>query len=167
MVCRCNECGGALSGARLEKEVAGEYNTFLVYLLMLRVKRASGRDVAERLGFSSPSLAVHHLEKLSGLKLVSKDRYGVYEVVPRRFGMLRFFFVVRRFIVPRTFFYMIFYLVLAVFSVFMLFDVVRSVALLFSLFGIVLNAIETVEFYRLIPKAAAVQEVEQNVQKND
>ncbi len=156
-----------MSGSSLEKEVTGEYNTFLVYLLMLRVRRASGRDVAERLGFSSPSLAVHHLEKLSGLKLVSKDRFGVYEVVPRKFGVLRFFFVVRRFIVPRTFFYMVLYLVMAVFSFFMLVDVARNVALLFSLVGVVLNAIETVEFYRLIPKARTVQEVEQNVQKND
>jgi len=156
-----------MSSARLDREVAGEYNTFLVYLLMLRVRRASGRDVAERLGFSSPSLAVHHLEKLSNLKLVSKDRYGVYEVVPRKFGILRFFFVVKRFIVPRTFFYMILYLVMTAFSFFMLVDVTRNVALFFSLIGVVLNAIETVEFYRIIPKTVAVQEVEQNVQKND
>jgi len=156
-----------MSGSRLEKEVAGEYNTFQVYLLMLKVKKASAREVAECLGFSSPSLAIHHLDKLSSLKLVRKDRYGVYEVVPRKFGILKFFIVVRRFIVPRTFFYMILYLAMAVFSFLLLVDVVRNVALLFSLLGIVFNAVETVEFYRLIPKAMFVQEVEQSVQKND
>jgi hypothetical protein len=152
-----------------EREVAGEYNTFQVYLLMLRVKRASARDVAEQLGFSSPSLAIHHLEKLSGLKLVSKDQHGVYSVVPRKFGVLRFFFVVRRFIVPRAFFYTLLYVVMAVFSVFVLSDVVRGVALFFSLVGLAIHLVETVQFYRLIPKpeTGTVQEVEQAVQKND
>lgn len=155
-----------MSGSRLEKEVAGEHNTFQVYLLMLKVKKASAREVAEQLGFSSPSLAIHHLEKLSGLKLVSKDRYGVYEVVPRKFGLLRFFIVVRRFIVPRTFFYMILYLVVAVFSFFMLVDVARIVALFFCLIGVAANFIETIEFYRVMPKTSVLK-VEQNVQKND
>ena len=80
--------GGWLSRSRLERDVAGEYNTFRVYLLMLRVKEASGRDVAHQLGFSSPALAVHHLEKLSSLELVKKDKYCVYHVIPQKFGML-------------------------------------------------------------------------------
>jgi len=151
----------------LEREVAGEYNTFLVYLLMLRVKKASGREVARQLGFSSPALAVHHLEKLSQLKLVDKDRHGVYHVVRRKFGILRFFVVVRKFIVPRAFFYMILYLVMAFFSLPMLSGTIRDVALFFCLIGIAINFVETVEFYRVIPKTIAVQEVEQTVQKND
>ena len=151
----------------LEREVAGEYNTFLVYLLMLRVKKASGREVARQLGFSSPALAVHHLEKLSQLKLVNKDRHGVYHVIRRKFGLLRFFVVVRKFIVPRTFFYTILYGVMAVFSLFMLSGAIRDVALFFCLIGIAINFVETVEFYRVIPKTIVVQEVEQTVQKND
>ena len=81
-----------MSRSRLERDVAGEYNTFRVYLLMLRVKEASGRDVAHQLGFSSPALAVHHLKKLSGLRLVRKAKYGVYHVIHRKFGMLKFCF---------------------------------------------------------------------------
>lgn len=156
-----------MSGPRLEKEVAGEYNTFQVYLLMLKVKKASAREVADQLGFSSPSLAIHHLEKLSSLKLVMKDRFGLYHVVSRRFGILKFFIVVRRTFVPRTFFYMILYMVVAIFSVFLLFDVARNVALLFSLMGAVTNFLETVQFYRVIPRTGPVQEVEQFVQEND
>jgi hypothetical protein len=156
-----------MSKVRLEKEVAGEYNTFQVYLLMLRVRKASAREVAEQLGFSSPSLAIHHLEKLSGLKLVTKDRYGVYEVVLKKFGILKFFFVVRKFIVPRAFFYAMLYAVMAVFSVFVLSDVARIVALFFSLVSVIIHLAETVQFYRLIPKTSPVQEVEQFVQKND
>lgn len=156
-----------LSVSEFEREVAGEYNAFQVYLLMLRVKKASARVVAQQLGFSSPSLAVHHLEKLSRLELVGKDRYGVYEVIPRRFGILRFFFVVRKFLVPRTFFYMIFYGVLAIFSLFTLSGVVRNAALLFSLLGFGIHIIETIQFFRILPPKTTVQEIEQPVQKND
>jgi len=155
-----------LSRSGLERDVAGEYNTFRVYLLMLRVKEASGRDVAHQLGFSSPALAVHHLEKLDGLGLVRKDRYGVYHVVPRRFGMLKFFFIVRKFIIPRSLFYALLYGVLAVFSLLMLSGVVGDVALLFSLLGFGIHLVETIQFYRILPKTT-VQEVEQSVQKND
>ena len=155
-----------MSRSRLERDVAGEYNTFRVYLLMLRVREASGRDVARQLGFSSPALAVHHLEKLSDLKLVEKDRYGVYHVVPRRFGVLKFFFVVRKFIIPRSLFYTLLYGFLAVFSLLMLSGTVGYVALLFSLLGFGIHLVETIQFYRILPETT-VPEVEQTVQKND
>ena len=155
-----------MSRFRLERDVAGEYNTFRIYLLMLRVKKASARDIAYQLGFSSPALAVHHLEKLNGLKLVKKDRYGVYHVIPRKFGMLKFFFVVRKFIVPRSFFYTLLYGVMAAFSFLMLSGAVRNVALLFSLLGFGIHLLETIQFYKVIPKTT-VQKVEQSVQEND
>lgn len=117
--------------SEFEREVAGEYNTFRVYLALLRVRKASARGIAELVGFSSPALAVHHLEKLKGLKLVNKDRYGVYHVVPRRFGILRLFFVVGKFVIPRSFFYALLYGVLSVFSLFMLSGAVRATALFF------------------------------------
>jgi len=150
----------------LEREVAGEYNTFRVYLVMLKVKQASARDVAQFVGFSSPALAVHHLEKLNDLKLVSKDAHGVYHVVRRRFGVLKFFFVVKRFIVPRSFFYAVLYGTLAVLSLLMLSGVVRNLAVLFSMLGLGIHVIETVQFYKVLPKLG-VQEVEQPVQEND
>lgn len=43
---------------------------------------------------------------------------------------------------------------------------VRDTALFFSLLGVVFHFVETVQFYRLLPKTG-VQEVEQTVQKND
>lgn len=153
-----------MSGARLEKDVTSEHNTFQVYLLMLKAGKASARKVAEQLGFSSSSLATHHLDKLCNLKLVSKDRYGVYKVAHKKFGILRFFIAVRKFIVPRTFFYMIFYVTMAVFMFFLLVDVARIVALFFCLIGIAANFIETMEFYRIMPKTSNLK-VEQNVQK--
>lgn len=155
-----------LAMSEFERDVAGEYNTFRVYLVLLRVGQASARDVAQMAGFSSPALAVHHLEKLKGLKLVNKDRYGVYHVVRRRFGILKFFFVVRKFIIPRSFFYALLYGALSVFSFLMFSGAVRDMALLFSLLGFGIHLVETIQFYRVLPKTT-VQEVEQTVQEND
>lgn len=76
----------------LEKEVTGEYNTFRVYLLMLKLKKSSAREVQKALVFSSTWLATHHLEKLERLGLVRKNRYGDYHVVRKNFGILRFLF---------------------------------------------------------------------------
>ncbi len=70
----------------LEKEVAGEYNTFRVYVYMLKVKRGSTREIQRTLGFSSPALALHHLQKLQNFGLITKDCYGIYHVVPRSYN---------------------------------------------------------------------------------
>jgi hypothetical protein len=75
----------------LEEKVGGEYATFRVYVFLLRAGTASVRDVYRGCDLSSPSLALHHLEKLEGLNLVRKDENGVYHVIARRFGVLRFF----------------------------------------------------------------------------
>jgi len=56
-----------------EERVGGEYVTFRVYVFLLRAVEASVRDVYRGCDLSSPSLALHHLEKLEGLKLVRKD----------------------------------------------------------------------------------------------
>jgi len=153
--------------SEFEREVAGEYNTFQVYLLMLRVKKASAREVAQLVGFSSPALAVHHLEKLKRLKLANKDRYGVYHVVPCRFGVLKFFFVVKKFIVPKSFFYALLYGVLSVLSLLMFSGAVRNITFLFSLLGFGIHIIDTIYFYRILPPKTTVQEIEQAVQEND
>jgi len=135
----------------LEREVAGEYTTFKVYLFVLKVGEASPRRVFQELGLSSPSLALHHLEKLARFGLVSKDEHGKYHGVRRKFGVLRFFVVTGKWLVPRTFFYMIFYVLVAVGSLLMLPFGMREVALILSLFGVVTNLLETFEFYRVLP----------------
>ncbi len=153
--------------SEFERKVAGEYNTFRVYLVLLRVRKVSARDTAQLVGFSSPALAVHHLEKLKSLKLVNKDKYGVYHVVPRRFGILKFFFVVKKFIIPKSFFYTLLYGVFAIFSLLVLSGAVRNVALMFSLLGFGIHIIETIQFFRVLPPKTTVQKVEQRVQEND
>ena len=135
----------------LEREVAGEYTTFKVYLYLLRVKEVSPREIYRELGLSSPSLVLHHLEKLEKVGLVSKDAFGNYHVVKRKFGILRFFVVTGKWLIPRTVFYMIFFLLTAVGSMFMLPSSMREPALILSVVGFVTNLVETVYFYRVLP----------------
>lgn len=140
---------GEIAESVLEKKVAGEYTTFRIYLFMLRVNEASPRQVYREMGLSSPSLALHHLEKLEKLKLVSKDRFGKYHVISRKFGVLKFFLVTGRWLVPRTLFYLIFFIVVAVGSMFVLPSGLREFVFALSLVGVITNLIETWYFYRL------------------
>lgn len=135
----------------LERKIAGEYTTFRVYLYLLKVGEASPRQVFQELGLSSPSLALHHLEKLERLGVVSKDEHGRYHGRKRKFGVLRFFVVTGKWLIPRTFFYLIFYILTAVGSLLMLPSGMREAALILSLFGVVTNFVETLDFYRVLP----------------
>lgn len=135
----------------LEKERAGEHTTFKVYLFMLRVGTSSPRRVYFGLGLSSPSLALHHLEKLEKLKLVSKDDRGKYHAVRRRFGILRLCVATGRWLVPRTLFYMLFHLAIAVSSVFVFPSGIKEISLILSSIGFATNLLETYSFYELLP----------------
>jgi len=134
----------------LERRVGGEYATLRVYLFLLKVGVASVRDVYRGAGLSSPSLALHHLEKLEELKLVRKDENGVYHVIARKFGVIRFFHKTGRWLLPRSFFYMILYAAIAVTSAFLLSSGMRDVAIIISAIGFTTSLIDTVLFLRLI-----------------
>jgi hypothetical protein len=134
----------------LEERVGGEYVTFRVYVFLLRTGKASVREVYRGCSLSSPSLAVYHLEKLKHLKLVWKDENGVYHVVAKKFGVLRFFSRTGRWLIPRSFFYMTFYLVIAVASLFLLPLGMREVAVVLSVVGFVTNLVDTMLFLRLL-----------------
>jgi len=139
--------------ADLEKEVAGEYNTFRVYLFLLRVRKSSSREVQRTLRFSSTWLATHHLQKLERLGLVTKDRYGDYYVVPKSFGILRFFVMTKRWIVPRMLFFALMFGVMAAgFLAYLPQHQYFGVAFVVSIFGLAVSIYETIRFYRLLPK---------------
>ncbi len=140
--------------ADLDKEVAGEYNTFRVYLRMLKEKHSSARDVQNALGFSSPALAQYHLEKLLRYKLVSKDETGTYNVIPKTFGILKLYVRGGRWIIPRTIFFVLIFGILStgfILSIpqhrFFLF------AFLFSTAGLIYALYETIRFYKALPRA--------------
>jgi hypothetical protein len=137
----------------LEKEVTGEYNTFKVYLLMLKMKQGSAREVQRSLGFSSTWLATHHLEKLEKLGLVTKDEHGDYLVVRKKFGILRFFVVTGRWVVPRMSFFAVMFGVMAAGFLFYLPEHrYFMIAFVISIVGLVVSLYETFRFYRLLPR---------------
>ena len=73
------------------------------------------REVQRGLGMSSPSVALHHLEKLERLGIVSKDKYGRYLVSKRvDVGVLYAFVNIGRLLLPRLGFYASFFTTLAV-----------------------------------------------------
>ena len=92
--------------AVIESQLKGK--TLLVYWHLLRSQssRVGVRAIQRSLGFSSPSVAAHHLEKLLSLGLVEKSMTGEYFLGQEvRVGLLRFFTRLGRFLVPRYLFY--------------------------------------------------------------
>jgi hypothetical protein len=134
----------------LEERVGGEYVTFRVYVFLLKAGIASVRDVYRGCDLSSPSLALHHLEKLEGLKLVRKDEHGIYHVIARKFGVLRFFYRTGTWLVPRSLFYMMLYAAIAIASAFFLPSGMREVGIIVSAIGFTTSLLDTVLLLRLI-----------------
>ena len=76
-----------------------------VYALLLSQGQMGVRDVQRALRFSSPSLALHHLTKLTDLDLVRKDEHGNYSISKTvRVGSLSLFIKLGSRLLPRFFF---------------------------------------------------------------
>lgn len=135
---------------RLGKEVVG--TTFKVYLHLLKVKQASARQVYRDLEMSSPWLATYHLGKLHHLKLVSKDIEGIYHVNRRRFGILRFFVITGKWIVPRTLFYTFFFVAMAVYLLHSLPETWNIITFALVLIAVIINVLETIWFYKTLSR---------------
>jgi hypothetical protein len=79
--------------------------TMSVYAILLSQGPMGVREVQRALNFSSPSLALHHLTKLSELELVTKDVRGTYEVTRTvRVGSLSLFLRIGTYLLPRYLF---------------------------------------------------------------
>ena len=91
-----------------EKDVVDKLlkgRTMSVYALLLSQGEMGVREVQRELGFSSPSLALHHLTKLSELDLVKKDKDGIYSVSKNvRVGSLSLFIKLGSRLLPRFLF---------------------------------------------------------------
>ena len=134
----------------LEEKVGGEHLTFKIYVFLLRVGQASVRDVFHECNLSSPSLALHHLEKLEDLKLARKDENGVYHVIARRFGILRFFHRTGKWLLPRSLYYALMYVALALACVSLLPSGMREIGVIFSAIGFSISIVDTMLFLKLI-----------------
>lgn len=92
--------------AFLESELKGKTLLVYWYLLQQSTHTVGVREVQRSLGFSSPSIAVHHLQKLEDLGLIRKKGTGEYVLKEEiMVGILRFFTHMGRFLVPRYLFY--------------------------------------------------------------
>jgi hypothetical protein len=99
---------------RVDYELRGK--TLTVYLYLLRHGKAVGvREIQKELGFSSPSVAFHHLDKLVDLGVVEKDEYERYVLTKKvDTGILHSFVSIGGITLPRLGFYAAFFTTIAV-----------------------------------------------------
>ena len=104
---------GALERAKVEYELRGK--TLQVYLYLLRHGKAVGvREIQKELGFSSPSVAFHHLDKLINLGIIERDEYERYVLVKKvDAGILQSFVNIAGLTLPRLGFYAAFFSTIA------------------------------------------------------
>jgi hypothetical protein len=141
--------------AFLESELKGK--TLIVYWYMLQqpTHTVGVREVQRALGFSSPSIAVHHLEKLQDLGLVRKKTTGEYILQEEvKVGILRFFTHMGRFLVPRYLFYsVLFSTMLIAYTLMWLSGLIAPsfYAMTFGLLAAVIFWIEAIRLWRAKP----------------
>jgi len=146
-----------LDEAEDEEKLAAELkgNTLRVYWYILKSagSNVGVREVQRALGFSSPTLAVYHLDKLAELGLVEK-RYGEYHLVREvKVGVLKQFVRVGAFMLPRHLFYAtLFTTLLILFTIYLIgFEQVSFssiFALIFGALGVVTSWYETIKAWR-------------------
>jgi len=139
----------------IESQLKGK--TLQVYWYLLRSSNHSAgvREIQRCLHFSSPSIAVHHLDKLQNLGLVTKKGTGEYFLKEEvRVGLLRFFTRVGRFLVPRYMFYSV-WLSTMLISYLLLYGVTGGIhnffAITFGIIGCAVLWFETVRLWREKP----------------
>ena len=122
--------GSSTDIATVASELKG--NSLAIYWFMLRHGRPLGaREIQRRIGLSSSSLALHHLNKLIELGLVKKDRHGAYLVAKRVSpGLLGFFIGTGLLFVPRFVFYALLITGLLVMSVIVFFGQLDAASIL-------------------------------------
>ena len=130
-------------------------NTLRVYWHLLR--SPSGvvrvRNMQRSLGFSSPALAVYHLDKLVELGLVQKVRGEYHLVKVVNVGVLRQFVKFGTFILPRHILYATMFTTLLIFyiSQFRQVNFYSIFALIFGILGTAILWYETVRSWRQKP----------------
>jgi len=105
-----------MSGATREQvDYALRGKTLTVYLYLLKHGKAIGvREIQKALGFSSPSVAFHHLDKLVELGVVEKDEYERYVLAKKvDTGILHSFVSIGGLTLPRLGFYAAFFTTIA------------------------------------------------------
>jgi len=139
----------------IESELKGL--TLRVYWHILGSKKQTigVRPVQRALGMSSPSVALHHLEKLRSLGLLEKDSTGEYHLVEQvRVGVLQNFVGVLGFLLPRHLFYSTMFTIMLVLYPILYppnFSTHNIVAFIFGGSALVVSWNETYRAWRLRP----------------
>jgi len=141
--------------AFLESALKGKTLLVYWYLLQQPTHSVGVREVQRALGFSSPSIAVHHLEKLQDLGLIWKKGTGEYVLKSEvKVGILRFFTRMGRFIVPRYLFYSVFFstMLTAYLTLCVLSRIAPTFyAVMFGLIAVIIFWVETFRLWRAKP----------------
>jgi predicted DNA-binding transcriptional regulator len=141
--------------AFLESELKGKTLLVYWYLLQQSTHTVGIREVQRALNFSSPSIAVHHLEKLQDLGLIMKKGTGEYVLEEEvKVGILRFFTHMGRYLVPRYLFYsMLFTTMLAAYLTVSLIGRIAPsfYAMTFGVIALVIFWVETFRLWRARP----------------
>jgi len=143
-----------MSNGNVANELKG--NTLRVYWYLLRSSKkfVGPRQIQRELGFSSPALAVYHLDKLMELGLIEKNagEYHLKEIVD--VGVLKQFMKLGSFIVPRYVTYATMISVLFVFFISQLREInfYSVFALIFGSLSTAIFWYETIRVWRSRPK---------------
>ncbi len=133
-------------------------NTLRVYWAMLQDSKGSAgtRDIQRKLGFSSPNLAVYHLEKLVELGLAEKNLGEYYLLDKDRVNVkvFRNFMKIGNYILPRQILYATMWSTLFIFLIltFKEFNYYSLFALVLGLLGLVIFWFETIKSWIQRPK---------------
>jgi predicted DNA-binding transcriptional regulator len=141
--------------AILESALKGKTLLVYWYLLQQPTHSVGVREVQRALGFSSPSIAVHHLEKLQDLGLIQKKGTGEYILQGEvKVGILRFFTRMGHFLVPRYLFYSILFTTML--TVYVALHIIGQVTpspytLIFGIIATIIFWVETFRLWRAKP----------------
>lgn len=139
----------------LESMLKGKTLKVYWYMLQQPSRSVGVREIQRALRFSSPSVALHHLEKIEDLGLVQKKVTGEYMIKEEvKVGILRLFTRMGHFLVPRYLFYsVLFTTMLATYTVICLISNVlpNFYALMFGLIASAAFWIETIRVWRAKP----------------
>jgi predicted DNA-binding transcriptional regulator len=140
---------------KLASELKG--NTLRIYTYVLKSAGNVGvREIQRAFGFSSPTLAAYHLDKLVGFGLLEK-RYGEYHLVREvKVGVLKQFIRIGTFLLPRHLFYAtMFTTLLILYAIYMLeyehANFSSVFALIFGALGTTMSWYETIKAWRQKP----------------
>jgi DNA-binding transcriptional ArsR family regulator len=127
--------------------------TLRAYLFILKSPKSIGvRELQRALGLSSPSVAYHHLDKLTRMGLVEKDQYGEYFSVKNvNVNVLQAFTQIGRLLVPRFIFYAVFFTTLLLGYILVFLNNLNSFAVAFGLFASLFAWYETYRTWKKRP----------------